>query len=680
MSSDHSGALVPEPTGHSRRVHSTDGGSLRFDDPDGSRGATEDKPLVHKVGNPPRPSVTRQVLNTVKETMFPDDPFRQFKGQSKRRKWILGFQFVFPILEWAPNYKLNLLKGDIIAGLTIASLAVPQDLGYANLASLPKVNGLYSSFVPPLIYAVMGSSRDIAIGPVAVVSVLLGTLLRRELKPSDPNYIRLAFTATFFAGVVQAAMGFFRVGFIIDYLSHASVIGFMAGAAITIGLQQLKGYTGVSNFTTKTDIVSVLRSVFQNTHQWNWQTIVIATAFLAFLIFTKLLGKKKKNLFWIAALAPLFSLIIATACVYGTRADKHGVKIVGHIRKGVNPASASQIFFSGKYLGKGFTIGIVAGLVALTEAVAIARTFAALKDYHIDGNKEMLSIGLMNIIGSTTSCYVTTGSFSRSAVNYQSGCNTALTNIIMAIVVLFTLLFLTPLFKYTPNAILSSIIIAAVLNLIDIRAAIVIWKTDKFDFLAMLGAFFGVLFISVEYGLLIAVIISFLKILLEVTRPHTAVLGNIVGTNVYRNKHQYPDAVSEPGILIVRIDSSIYFANSNYIRERILRYVDDGQDKINLDGGVPIQFVLVELTPVQNVDTTSIHAFEELNNALKKRNIQITFANPGSGVIEKFENGGLVNLIGQEWFFVSVGEAVQVLSIIVKRNSHKLSEKNSNQV
>lgn len=675
---DHSGEGLADGI-HSRRVHSTDGASGTIDEP-GGKGAHEDRPLVHKVGSAPADSVVTQVLNTVRETMFPDDPFRQFKGQSQGRKWWLGVQYVFPILDWLPKYKLNLLKGDIIAGLTIASLAIPQDLAYAKLAHLPPVNGLYSSFVPPLIYAALGSSRDIAIGPVAVVSVLLGTLLENELDPKDPNYLRLAFTATFFAGVVQAALGFFRLGFIIDYLSHAAVVGFMAGAAITIGLQQLKGFFGITKFTTKTDIVSVLRSVFQNTDQWNWQTILIATSFLIFLIITKILAKRKRIFFWLAAIAPLFSVIIATACVYATRADKENVKIVGPIKKGVNPKSADQLFLTGQFLGKGFTIGIVAGLVALTEAVAIGRTFAALKDYQLDGNKEMVAIGCMNMVGSTTSCYIATGSFSRSAVNYQSGCNTALANIVMAIVVLFTLLFITPLFKYTPNAILASIIIAAVIALIDVPAAVLIWKTDKYDFLAMLGAFFGVLFISVEYGLLIAVIISFLKILMQITRPHTAVLGNIPDTDVYRNVHQYPDALLEPGILIVRIDSSIYFANSNYIRERVLRYVDDEQDKIFATDGVPIQFVLLELTPVHSVDTTSIHAFEELDKALKKRNIQIAFANPGSSVLRKFENGGLVNLVGQEWFFLAVGEAVKVLSIIVKRNNHKLAEKNNDNV
>ncbi|KAG6546363.1 hypothetical protein Mapa_012404 [Marchantia paleacea] len=656
--------------GHSRRIHmDLEEATLEAIKPG-------DRPLVHKVGIPPRSSIGNQIGNAVKETFFPDDPLRQFKGHTGKKRWFMALAYVFPILDWLPKYKWSLFKGDVIAGLTIASLAIPQDLGYAKLANLDPINGLYSSFVPPLVYSVLGSSRDIAIGPVAVVSILIGQLLKSEVDPilEKETYFRLALTATFFAGVVQAGLGLFRLGFIIDFLSHAAIIGFMAGAAVTIALQQLKGLLGISHFTTHTDVVSVMRSVWARTNEWNWPTICIGVFFLFVLLATKRIAKLKKKLFWIAAIAPLTSVIFSTLIVFVTRADKHGVKIVRSISKGVNPSSFNDIYWTGEMLSKGFKVGLVAGLVALTEAVAIGRTFAALKDYHIDGNKEMIAIGSMNIAGSFTSCYVATGSFSRSAVNYQSGCKTAMANIVMAVVVLFTLLFLTPLFHYTPNCILSAIIISAVVSLIDFDAAFLVWKTDKVDFLVLAGAFFGVFFVSVEIGLLVAVVISFAKILLHVTRPHTAVLGNIPGTSIYRNTLQYPNATTEPGILIVRIDAAIYFSNSNYIRERIIRYVNEEEDNIKESGGVPLQFVIIEMAPVMSIDTAGIHAFEELHTAMKKRGIQITISNPVGGVIEKLEAGKFVDLLGREWFFLSVGEGVSVCSIIIKRNQHALEE------
>ncbi|KAK1441625.1 hypothetical protein QVD17_07667 [Tagetes erecta] len=632
-----------------------------------SEGQTQNVPYIHKIGVPPKPNLVKEFKTTVKETFFPDDPLRSFKDQPKSRKIVLGLQAIFPILEWGRSYNFNKFRGDLISGLTIASLCIPQDIGYSKLAYLKPQYGLYSSFVPPLVYAFMGSSRDIAIGPVAVVSLLLGTLVSNEFDPdTQPDeYLRLIFTATFFAGITQATLGVLRLGFLIDFLSHAAVVGFMGGAAITIALQQLKGFLGIStkHFTKDTDVISVMKSVFKNAHHgWNWQTIVIGASFLAFLLVAKYIGKKNKKLFWVPAIAPLISVILSTFFVYITHADDEGVAIVGKIDKRINPPSIDKIYFSGENLVKGIRIGIEAGMIALTEAVAIGRTFASMKDYKVDGNKEMVALGTMNVVGSITSCYVATGSFSRSAVNYMAGCQTAVSNIVMSIVVLLTVKFLTPLFKYTPNAILSSIIISAVIGLIDIDAAILIWKVDKFDFVACMGAFLGVVFKSVETGLLIAVVISFAKILLQVTRPRTAILGKIPMSGVYRNIEQYPEASKIPGVLIVRVDSAVYFSNSNYIKERILRWLTEEEEEDDDLKATKIHFLIVELSPVTDIDTSGIHAFEELYRSLRKRDVQLVLANPGQQVLDKLYASGFPDLIGENKIFLTVADAVHTCS------------------
>ncbi|KAG1334536.1 sulfate transporter 1.3-like [Cocos nucifera] len=616
---------------------------------------------IYKVGFPQKRNFFREFKDALKETLFADDPLRPYKDQTGSRKLILGLQYLFPILEWGRDYNFSKLKGDIIAGLTIASLCIPQDIGYAKLANMDPQYGLYSSFVPPLVYALMGSSRDIAIGPVAVVSLLLGTLLRNELDPvtEREEYIRLAFTATFFAGITQAALGFLRLGFLIEFLSHAAVVGFMGGAAITIALQQLKGFLGIRDFTKNSDIISVMKSVWGSAfHGWNWQTILIGSAFLAFLLCAKYIGKKNKGLFWVPAIAPLISVILSTFLVYITHAEKHGVQIVKHIEKGINTSSVNKIYLTGSSAMKGFRIGLVAGMVALTEAVAIGRTFAAAKDYQLDGNKEMVALGTMNVIGSMTSCYVATGSFSRSAVNCMAGCQTAVSNMVMSAAVLLTLELITPLFKYTPNAILASIIISAVIGLIDYEAAFLIWKVDRFDFVACMGAFLGVVFVSVEIGLLIAVSISVAKILLQVTRPRTALLGNLPRTMIYRNIEQYPEATRVPGILIVRVDSAIYFTNSNYVKERILRWLRDEEEQLEAKQLPRIDFLIVEMSPVTDIDTSGIHALEELHNSLQKRNVQLVLANPGPVVIDKLRLAKFTELIGDDKIFLTVGEAV----------------------
>ncbi|KAL9446783.1 hypothetical protein AB3S75_014445 [Citrus x aurantiifolia] len=617
---------------------------------------------IHKVGVPPKQNLFKEFRETLKETFFADDPLRPFKDQSRSQKFILGIQTIFPIFEWGRKYNLKKLRGDLIAGLTIASLCIPQDIGYAKLANLDPQYGLYSSFVPPLIYAFMGSSRDIAIGPVAVVSLLLGTMLQNELDPINEKdqYQRLAFTATFFAGITQVTLGFLRLGFLIDFLSHAAIVGFMGGAAVTIALQQLKGFLGIKKFTKKSDIISVMHSVVASAHHgWNWQTIAIGASFLSFLLFAKFIGKKNKKFFWVPAIAPLISVILSTFFVYITRADKQGVQIVKNIKKGINPSSVNEIYFSGDYLLKGFRIGVVAGMIGLTEAIAIGRTFAAMKDYQLDGNKEMVALGAMNVVGSMTSCYVATGSFSRSAVNYMAGCETAVSNIVMSCVVFLTLEFITPLFKYTPNAILASIIINAVIGLIDIGAATLLWKIDKFDFVACMGAFFGVVFSSVEIGLLIAVSISFAKILLQVTRPRTAILGKVPRTTVYRNIQQYPEATKVPGVLIVRVDSAIYFSNSNYVKERILRWLEDEEEEVKAATYQPrIQFLIVEMSPVTDIDTSGIHALEGLHRSLEKREVQLILANPGPVVMDKLHASSFTSLIGEDNIFLTVADAV----------------------
>jgi high affinity sulfate transporter 1 len=615
----------------------------------------------YTVGAPPKSSASEDFAHTLKEFFFHDDPLYQYKDKSKKRQCWLLLQNFFPILEWGRKYNLKLFKGDLIAGLTIASLCIPQDIGYAKLANVDPHYGLYTSLVPPMIYAFMGSSRDVIVGPVAVVSLLLAEFLQQEVDPvkNKDEYLRLAFTATFFAGITQATLGFLRLGFIVEYLSHAAIVGFTAGAAITIGLQQLKGLLGITNFTRHTDIVSVIHSVFTNAHHgWNWQTILIGTIFLAYLLTTKYVAIKNNKIFWLAASAPLMSVVVSTFFVFITHADKKGVNIVGHINKGLNPSSLDQIYWTGPNMKKGARIGFVAGMVGLTESIAIGRTFAAIKDYQIDGNTEMLASGVMNVAGSFTSCIVATGSFSRSAVNFMSGCHTPVPNIVMSLIVLLTLVVITPLFKYTPNAVIAAIIINAIVGLVDFKSAYKIYKVDKMDFVACLGSFLGVVFKSVEVGLLVSVILSIAKIILQVTRPKILILGNLPRTTTFRNIEQYPEAIRIPGVLILKVESAIYFANSTYIREKILRWLRDEEDLNRQYGKERTQHLILEMSAVTDIDTSGIRELEELFKILKRLYIQLELVNPGPLVIDKLLTANFVDLLREEHMFVTVGDAV----------------------
>ncbi|GLU03561.1 hypothetical protein SLE2022_207530 [Rubroshorea leprosula] len=626
----------------------------------------------HQVTVPPPQPFFKSLKYSLKETFFPDDPLRQFKNQPPSRKFILGMRYIFPFLEWAPRYSFQFFKSDLISGITIASLAIPQGISYAKLANLPPIYGLYSSFVPPLIYAMMGTSRDLAVGTVAVASLLIASTLGTEVN-ADENpklYLHLAFTATFFAGILQASLGLLRLGFIVDFLSHATIVGFMGGAATVVCLQQLKGILGLERFTHSTDLTSVMRSVFSQTHEWRWESSVLGCCFLLFLLVAKHFSKKKPKFFWISAMAPLTSVILGTLLVYLTHAERHGVQVIGQLKKGLNPLSAGDLVFSSRYMMTAIKTGMITGMIALAEGIAVGRSFAMFKNYHIDGNKEMIAIGVMNIAGSCTSCYLTTGPFSRSAVNFNAGCKTAVSNIVMAVAVMVTLLCLTPLFHYTPLVVLSSLIISAMLGLIDYEAAIHLWKVDKFDFIVCMSAYVGVVFGSVEIGLVIGVVISLLRVLLFVARPRTSVLGNIPNSMIYRNVDQYPIANSIPGILILEIDAPIYFANASYLRERISRWINEEEDKLKSSGETSLQYFILDMGAVGNIDTSGISMLEEVKKTADRRGLKLVLANPRAEVMKKLNKSNFIENIGQEWIHLTVGEAVAACSFMLHSHKH----------
>ncbi|KAL6184972.1 hypothetical protein ACLB2K_041107 [Fragaria x ananassa] len=612
---------------------------------------------------PPKPLLTA-VKSSMRETFFSDDPFRRFKNQPGSRKVILGLQYFFTILEWAPRYKLSYLKSDIIAGVTISSLAVPQGISYASLCNMPPIIGIYMSFVPPLVYAILGTSRHMAIGPMAVSLVLLANIVSEEVSPAEnPElYLQMALTSTFFAGIFQACLGFLRLGFVVDFLSQATIIGFMGGAAITVILQQLKGLLGIIHFTQKSDVVSVLTSVFTQFHEWKWEPALMGCCFLFILILARNFSMKRPSMFWVSALAPLFCVITGSLVVFLTHADKkHNIKAIGHLQKGLNPVTVSDLstVIKSRHLIACIKAGLITGIIVLAEGIACGRSFAAIENYHIDGSKEMIAFGMMNIAGSCTSCPVASGIFSRTAVNYNAGGKTQVSPIVMAIMMLLTILFMTPLFQYTPLVALSSIIIVAMYSVMDIPAAIHLWKIDKIDCMICMGACLGYCFGSVLVGLSIAIVISLLRLILFITRPRTLNLGKIPNTSVYRSVDQYPAANSIPGILILQIDSPIYFANANYLRERISRWIYEEEDRIKASGERGLEYLILDISTVGGIDTSGIRMLEEVKKNLDRRNIKLLLANPRSEVIKKLDVSKFIEKIGWEWMFVTVSDAVE---------------------
>ncbi|XP_019155864.1 PREDICTED: probable sulfate transporter 3.5 isoform X1 [Ipomoea nil] len=613
------------------------------------------------------PAVLRASL---KEVLFPDDPFGEFKNEPFSRRVIKGFQYFVPILDWLPHYNLNLFMYDVLAGITIASLAIPQGISYAKLANIPPIIGLYSSFVPPLIYAVFGSSKHLAVGTVAASSLLIAATIEEVVKPQDnlELYVDLVFTATLVSGLMQTVMGLLRLGILVDFLSHSTITGFMGGTAVLICLQQLKGILGLKHFTHKTDLISVIRSIFANKNECNWRAIVIGVVFLAFLQSTRYVKKKIPRLFWVSAIAPMVCVIVGCLFAYFAHADKLGIQTVGDLKKGINPLSIQRLNFDPKYIYAPIKAGTITAMIALAEGIAIGRSFAVMQNEQIDGNKEMIAFGLMNIIGSFTSCYLTTGPFSKTAVNYNAGCRTAMSNVVMSICMCLTLLFLAPIFSYTPLVALSAIIASAMLGLIKYKKFYHLYQTDKFDFLICMVGVFGVIFISMTYGLVLSISLALVRALLHVARPPSCKLGSMVESGIYCDIEQYPGATGFPGILILQLGSPIYFANANYIRERILRWIRDEQ-KISNSKGAEVEFLLLDFGAINSIDVTGIETLVEIRKSLLAKEIKMILINPRLGVMEKLMLSKFIEIIGKESVFLSIDDAIEFCKFSLKSMS-----------
>lgn len=642
-------------------------------------GESPGNPGGHNVNFAEPRKFREKLKHDLKETFFPDDPFRAFKDEHPKRRVLKGLKYFVPIFEWLPNYNFSLFRFDLLAGVTIASLAIPQGISYANLTRVPSVVGLYSSFVPPFIYAIFGSSKTLAVGTVAACSLLIAQTIGQTASPIENPalYLSLVYTATFIAGVVQTALGVLRLGILVDFLSHSTITGFMGGTAIVICMQQLKGFLGLTHFTAKTDVISVMHSVFSHRNEWSWESAVVGIIFLIFLQFTRHLKTKKPKLFWVAAMAPLVTIIVGGLFAYFAHAEKYGIQIVGPLKRGINPPSIKELNFDKRYIATALRAGLISAILALAEGISIGRSFAVIKNEPLDGNKEMIAFGLMNIVGSFTSCYVTTGPFSRTAVNYNAGCKTQMSNVVMAVIMMLTLLLLAPVFSYTPMVTLSAIIMSAMFGLIEYEKAYHLFKVDKFDFVICMVAFFGVTFIDMDIGLGLSVFLAIIRTLLYAARPASCKLGNIPDTNLYRDVEQYPVASGTSGILILQLGSPVFFSNSSYVRERVMRWIRDEEESNREKQGDSVEHLILDLGGVTAIDMTGIEAFFELKRLLGMKGIKISLVNPRIDVLEKLMTSKFIDSIGKESVYLSIDDAVEACRFRLngpKLNGHENEE------
>lgn len=561
-----------------------------------------------------------------------------------------------PCSRWIRTYRWrDYLQIDLAAGLTVGVMLVPQAMSYARLAGLEPIYGLYSSFVPIFVYAIFGSSRQLAIGPVALVSLLVSNVLSQIVDSSDELYTELAILLALMVGIMECIMGLLRLGWLIRFISHSVISGFTTASAIVIALSQAKYFLGYDVDRTS-KIVPLIKSIIAGADEFSWPPFVMGSIILAILLVMKHLGKTRKYLRFLRASGPLTGVVLGT--VFVKIFHPSSISVVGEIPQGLPKFSVPKSFGYAKDLIP--TALLITG-VAILESVGIAKALAAKNGYELDSNQELFGLGVANICGSFFSAYPTTGSFSRSAVNHESGAKTGLSGIVTGIIIGCALLFLTPLFTDIPQCALAAIVVSAVMGLVDYDEAIFLWRVDKKDFLLWTLTSTMTLFLGIEIGVLVGVGASLAFVIHESANPRLAFLGRLPGTTVYRNIQQYPEAYTYHGIVIVRIDAPIYFANISHIKERLQEYEmkNDGSTRRGPEVE-SVYFVILEMSPVTYVDSSAVQALKDLYHEYKSRDIQIAISNPNREVLLTLAKANLVELIGKEWYFVRVHDAVQV--------------------
>ncbi len=555
----------------------------------------------------------------------------------------MNFKQYIPAFDWLTNYKKDHFKGDLSAGLTVGVMLIPQGMAYAMIAGLPPIYGLYASTLPLIIYALLGTSRQLAVGPVAMVSLLTAAGIGTLAVGGTATYIALAITLAFLVGLIQFLLGVFRLGFLVNFLSHPVISGFTSAAALIIGLSQLKHLLGI-NLGRSHHIHEILLEAFERMGELNWATFAIG---IGGIILIK--GIKKINK---AIPGSLLAVVFGIVTVMGLGLTAQDVKIVGEVPEGLPSFVLPD--FSIATMKTLLPVALAISLVSFMESIAVAKAIQAKhKDYKVVPNQELIALGLANIGGSFLQSYPVTGGFSRTAVNDEAGAKTGMASIISAVLIILTLLFLTPLFYYLPNAILASIIMVAVFGLIDIKEAKYLWTANRSDFWMLIATFVATLTLGIEQGIGIGVVLSLAMIIFRTTRPHVAALGNVPGTHFYRNIDRFEQVEERPDLLIFRFDAQLYFANTSFFKESL--------EALVAEKGTALKTIILCFNSINNIDSSAAHTLEEIVEYYRTNHIKVLFTGVRGPVRDAMERAHLMEKIGRENCFMGIQEAVDFM-------------------
>ena len=565
-----------------------------------------------------------------------------------------------PILQWAPGYGRDQAASDLVAAIIVTVMLIPQSLAYALLAGLPAYVGLYASILPLLVYAVFGTSRTLSVGPVAVASLMTAAALAPLAETGSPEYLAGAVLLAVMSGLMLTVMGVLRLGFLANFLSHPVISGFITASGIVIAASQLKHLFGVQ--AAGHNLLEIGQSLLAAIGQTNPATLVLGGATLVFLMFARkglkplltALGIAPKPADILTRTAPIVAVVVTTLLAWQLNLESHGVRLVGEVPRGLpqltmpslDPALWQQLAVS----------ALLIGIVGFVESVSVGQTLAAKRRQTIDPDQELIGLGTANLSAGLSGGLPVTGGFSRSVVNFDAGAETPAAGAYAAVGIALATLFLTPAIAYLPQATLAATIIVAVATLIDLPALGRTWRYSRPDFGAMLATIVLTLAHSVEAGIIAGVALSIGLFLYRTSRPHSAVVGRVPGTEHFRNVLRHKVEVC-PRVTFLRVDESLYFANARFLEETVMDLVTREPELRDL----------VLVCPAVNlVDASALESLEAINERMKDAGVRLHLSEVKGPVMDRLQGTALLTHLGGE-VFLSTYEAWQRLTDRARR-------------
>ena len=536
-----------------------------------------------------------------------------------------------PMLTWAKTYNKDTLTSDAVAAIIVTIMLIPQSLAYALLAGLPAEMGLYASILPLVAYAIFGTSRALAVGPVAVVSLMTAAAIG-NLGLSTPAEIAIAAgTLAFISGVILAVLGVLRLGFLANFLSHPVIAGFITASGVLIATSQLKHILGIQ--AGGDSLVELIHSLFENQHATNPITMAIGLITVAFLFWVRKglkpvllsFGLKPRLADILAKAGPVGAVVATTLVVFVFDLENKGVKIVGDVPTGLPPLTLPS--FSPSLWGQLFISALLISIIGFVESVSVASTLAAKKRQRIIPDQELVGLGASNIASAISGGYPVTGGFARSVVNFDAGSETPAAGAFTAIGIGLAALLLTPLLYFLPKATLAATIIVAVLSLVDFSILKKTWSYSKVDFVAVFATIVLTLGMGVEVGVSAGVILSVGLFLYKTSKPHVAEVGLVPNTQHFRNINRH-NVETHPSVVTLRIDESLYFANASFLQDLVY-------DRIACDQ--PIRHIVLMCSAVNEIDMSALESLEAINLRLKDLGIKLHMSEVKGPVMDRLK-------------------------------------------